>query len=270
MLGAIIGDIVGSIYEIDNIKTKEFELFSKKGYFTDDSVMTCAISKACCEYSKDKNIEHFKDKCIKYMQKLGRAHINAGYGGAFIRWLISPNPKPYNSWGNGSAMRVSPIGWTAESLEEAETLAEVSASVSHNHIFGINGAKAIAGSILLIRKGCSKEEIKEYITSNYYNLDFTIDKIRKEYEFDVSCQGSVPQAIVAFLEGKNFEDSIRNAISIGGDSDTIAAITGSLAEAYYGIPEKIKKQSFKYLDKELKDCVTNFNNIVLEKTKKKS
>lgn len=262
MLGAICGDVVGSVYEGNNIKKKDFHFFNKNGRFTDDSVMTIAISRACCEYLKNKDEKLFKSNCIKYMRELGQKYINAGYGGTFIRWLLCDNPEPYNSYGNGSAMRVSPVAYVSRTLNEAETLAKLSAEVSHNHPFGIAGAQAVAGSLWIILQGGNKELVKKYVESKYYNLDFKIDDIRKNYKFDVSCQGSVPQAIEAFLESSDFEDSIRTAISIGGDSDTIAAITGGLSEAYYGIPKEIKKETLIYLEPDLMQYVYNFYEAV--------
>lgn len=264
MLGAISGDIIGSIYERQNIKNKDFVLFSKINKFTDDTVMTCAIANACMEYQDKKNKEHFKERCIFNMQKLGRDYINAGYGGNFIYWLLDNNPKPYNSYGNGSAMRVSPVGYIANSLVEAEELAKLSAEVSHNHIEGIKGAQVISGMIFLALHGSSKEQLYDYAKKSY-NLDFTLDEIREDYSFDVSCQGSVPQAINAFLESENFEDTIRNSISIGGDSDTIAAISGSIAEAYYGIPKKIAEKSISYLTPDLLNIVKQFYEKIKSK-----
>ena len=265
MLGAISGDVIGSIYEKNNIKTKNFQLFNSKDRFTDDTVMTCAVALACIDYVNDKNKENFRKNLIKYMQSLGRKYINAGYGRTFIMWILTNNPKPYNSWGNGSAMRVSPIAYVSNDLKEAEELAKISASVSHNHPSGIAGAKAIASAIWLLNNGSSKEQVKKYISDKYYDLNFSIDEIRKSYEFDVSCNGSVPQAINCFLESNNFEDCIRNAISIGGDSDTIAAISGSLAESYYGVPKDIIMETFKYLDNDLLKIVDKFYNEVLNK-----
>jgi len=230
MLGAIIGDIVGSVYEWNNIKTKEFPLFSEKCHFTDDTVMTIAVADAILNGAKS-------DDFIESFNRFGNLFPGAGYGGSFRKWLISDVKAPYNSWGNGSAMRVSPCGWVADSLQETENLAEVSAAVTHNHPEGIKGAKATAAAIYLARIGKSKSEIKDYIESTYgYDLSRTLDEKRPSYKFDVSCQGTVPEAIIAFLESKGFEDAIRNAISLGGDSDTLAAITGSIAEAAYGIP----------------------------------
>lgn len=265
MLGAFAGDIIGSIYERYNIKTKKFELFTEYNRFTDDSVMTAAIANACCIYNQNKNKRKFKKECIKNMKALGLSHINAGYGGSFIKWLISKQEKPYNSFGNGSAMRVSSVGWVAQTLTETEKLAKISAEVTHNHPYGIAGAQAVAAAIFLLRNGSSKEEVRDYIKSKYYDLDFTIDEIRDSYEFDVTCQGSVPQAIVSFLDANSFEDTIRNAISIGGDSDTIAAIAGSIAEAYYGVPEEIKRQVVSYLDASLLQSLNSFYAQIVNK-----
>ena len=261
MLGAICGDIIGSIYEVHNIKTKEFDLFTERNCFTDDTVMTCAISLASQLYKKNKDKEEFKKNCITYMKMLGRKYIRAGYGGRFINWLLSDDNEPYNSYGNGSAMRVSSVSYVASTLEEAEELAEISASVTHNHPEGIKGAKAVAGSIWLSLHKKDKETVKKYIEDNYYNIDFSIDSIRKDYKFDVSCQGSVPQAIVAFMESINFEDAIRNAISIGGDSDTIAAISGSFAEAYYGVPKSIASKAIDYLKDDLTSILSFYYDI---------
>lgn len=257
MLGALGGDIIGSIYEGHNIKSKKFPLFGNNNRFTDDSVMTCAIANAAVSYSKFKDYDRFRQSCINNMQYLGRTHLNAGYGGRFINWIVSQNPQPYNSYGNGSAMRVSSVAYVADSLEEAEKLAEVSAEVTHNHPDGIAGAKVVAGSIWLLLNGSSKEEVRNY-AKNFYNVDFKLDDIRDNYRFDVSCKGSVPQAIVAFLEGKDYEDTVRNAISIGGDSDTIAAIAGGIAEAYYGIPKEIEDKIISYLDSYLLSSLNKF------------
>ena len=258
MLGAVSGDVIGSIYELKNIKSKDFPLFSQYDRYTDDTVMTCAIAEASMIYALDKDKKNFRNNCIKYMKEYGLKYIDAGYGGMFIRWLITDGKTPYYSYGNGSAMRVSSVAYAADSLEEAESLAEISAAVTHNHPEGIKGAKAVASAIWLLKNGASKEDVKKYIEDNYYKLNFKIDDIRKDYRFDVSCQGSVPQAIEAFLESSSFEDSIRTAISIGGDSDTIGAITGSLSEAYYGIPMEIQDKVVFYLDDGLKKVVDGF------------
>lgn len=273
MLGAITGDIIGSVYEVQNLRTnfpmksEKFKLYSENCSYTDDTVMTCAIANACVKYATSKNLEKFKENCINEMRYLGQTHINAGYGGGFIRWLLSENPKPYGSYGNGSAMRVSPVAYVSDSLEECEILAKISASVTHNHPEGIKGAQAVAGSIWLLIHGKSKEDIRKYV-EKYYDMNFNLDNIREDYRFDVTCQGSVPESIEAFLEGKDFIDCLRKSISMGGDADTMAAITGSLAEAYYGIPKKIMKKSESYLDNQLKNSTKNFYDIVFfNKTK---
>ena len=270
MLGAIIGDIVGSIYEFDNIKTKNFNLFTNEMFFTDDTVMTIAIADAIINGAKPENF-------ILSMKKWGGDYIDKSYGHSFRNWLTSENSKPYNSWGNGSAMRVSPCGWVAklsepfeEGLKLTEDLAKKSAEVTHNHPEGIKGAQATASSIFFMRHGKSKNAIeeyknklKDYIQNKYkYDLNFTLNEIRPSYDFNESCQKTVPQAIVSFLESENFEDAIRNAISIGGDSDTLAAITGSIAEAAYGIPEDIKEKAISYLDNEIKEVYNSWINFL--------
>ena len=270
MLGAIIGDIVGSIYEFDNIKTKNFNLFTNEMFFTDDTVMTIAIADAIMNGGQHENF-------IQSMKKWGGDYIDKSYGHSFRNWLTSENSEPYNSWGNGSAMRVSPCGWVAkldipieEGIKQTEELARMSAEVTHNHPEGIKGAQATASSIFFMRHGKSKNAIeeyknklKDYIKNKYqYDLDFTLEEIRPIYKFDVSCQGSLPPALVSFLESENFEDAIRNAISIGGDSDTLAAITGSIAEAAYGIPEDIKNKAINYLDNEIKEVYNSWINFL--------
>lgn len=246
MLGAIIGDIVGSKYEFTSDKTKDFELFSCDSCLTDDSMMTIAVGCACAK-SDSGDEEDFKSWVIYYMRKIGREFPSAGYGYHFFRWIKSDFMGAYNSFGNGSAMRVSPVAWAAQSLEEAEKLAKWSAEVTHNHPEGIKGAQAVAAAIYLARMRKSKAEIKDYIERHYYKLDFTLDEIRPTYEFDVTCQGSVPQAIQCFLESTDFEDAVRNAVSLGGDGDTQAAMAGAIAEAFYGIPEDIKQKGLEYI-----------------------
>lgn len=247
MLGAIIGDIVGSVYEWNNIKTKDFPLFSERGFFTDDTVMTIAVADVVMSGG---SADNFADS----MKRLGRLYPNSGYGARFGSWLFSDSREPYNSWGNGSAMRVSPCGWTCKTLEETERVAEISAAVTHNHPEGIKGAQATAAAIFLARAGSNKDSIKAYIEGEYgYDLSRTLDEIRPVYRFNESCQETVPEAIIAFLESTDFEDAIRNAISLGGDSDTLAAITGSIAEAAYGIPESIANMALGYLDQPLRE-----------------
>ena len=219
--------------------------------------MTLAVAKALLQYDRTSDVTIFQDILITSMHTCGNAHPYAGYGGNFSWWLIKKSRLPYQSFGNGSAMRVSPVAWYANSLEEAIALAEASAAVTHNHPDGIKGAVVTAGAVYLARTGASKEEIKKFI-ENYYPLDFTLDEIRPTYVFDVSCSGSVPQAMQAFLESVSFEDTIKNAISIGGDSDTIAAIAGSVAEAFYGITEEQKEKTLSYLTEDLKEIVFAF------------
>ena len=239
MIGAIVGDVVGSRFEWNNIKTKNFEFIVDFSRPTDDSVMTLAIAAAIIECND--NFENLEANAIKWMQRIGNIYPNYGYGGSFRHWLKSNNPQPYNSWGNGSAMRVSPCAYASDNLEEVLALSDSVTKVTHNHEEGIKGARATTEAIFLARTGVGKKEIGNAL-EKYYDLNFTLNDIREDYEFDVSCQGSVPQAIKAFLESNDFEDAIRNAISIGGDSDTIAAITGSIAEAYYGVPDNIRVQ----------------------------
>ena len=264
MIGAILGDIVGSIYEFDNIKTKEFELFDKECFFTDDSVMTIAIAEALMQTEEinEENLEDFKENLITVMHEIGVKYPDCGYGGHFLVWILRNKREPYNSFGNGSAMRVSAVGWYAKTLEEAELIARATAEVSHNHPEGIKGAVATAGAVFLARTGATMGELRDYI-SKYYTIDFTIDEIRPIYDYDITCQGTVPQAMQAFFESTNFEDAIRNAISIGGDSDTLAAITGAVAEAYYGIPDDLKETTLSYLDERLLDITERFEDIYL-------
>ncbi|MGI6509793.1 MAG: ADP-ribosylglycohydrolase family protein [Erysipelotrichaceae bacterium] len=267
MLGAIIGDIVGSRFEWDNIKTKDFELFTDDCFVTDDSVMTLAIAKAIME--SDSSFEDLGKKAVIYMQKLGRKYPYCSYGGSFAGWLVSSNPKPYNSWGNGAAMRVSAVAYVGNSLKEVIDLSKKVTEVTHNHPEGIKGAEATAVAIYLARTGSSLEEIKDYIDEHYYGMNFKLDEIREGYQFDESCQGTVPQSLAAFFESTSFEDAIRNAISLGGDSDTLAAITGSVAEAYYGIPPKVREVAIRYLDRYLRNILFEFETKYINEGKNK-
>jgi ADP-ribosyl-[dinitrogen reductase] hydrolase len=260
LLGAIIGDIVGSRFEGSNHKGKDFELFDEECRATDDSVMTLAIAKAIMETEKIMNSEDdgmndyyslLEKMTVRCMQEIGRKYPYVGYGWWFSYWIFSDDPKPYNSFGNGAAMRISPVGHIAITESDVIKLSEVVTAVTHNHMEGIKGAEAVAMAIYMVRHGYTKEEIRQRIERDYYPLDFTIEGIKDTYLFDASCQNTVPQAIVAFLESVSFEDAIRNAVSIGGDSDTIAAITGSIAEAYYTVPEDLKEKALTYLDDEL-------------------
>ena len=248
MLGALIGDIAGSRFEWKNHKSKEFTLLTREGgcRLTDDSVMTLAVAAAILDCGG--NWDALGAAAVRYMQELGRRYPLAGYGGTFRRWILAENPMPYNSFGNGAAMRVSPCGWAAASPEEAKLLARTVTAVTHNHPEGMKAAQAVAETIFLARQGLGLRELWAHVTENYYPLGFTLDGIRAEYDFDVTCQGSVPQAFEALFESTGFEDAVRCAISIGGDSDTIGAITGSMAEAVYGIPETLRAEALQFPD----------------------
>ena len=257
MYGAIIGDIVGSIYEFNNHRSKNFELFSEKCFFTDDTVMTLAVAKALLSYDRVEDVEAFKRTLVECMHELGNAYILAGYGGRFLSWIMRRLTEPYNSYGNGSAMRVSACVWYARSLEEAMALAEASSAVTHNHPEGIKGAVVTAGAAYLARTGADKAQIREFI-ERYYRLDFTIDEIRPTYRFNETCQGTVPQAMEAFLESESFEDCVRLSISVGGDSDTLAAISCTVAEAFYGVPATMRIYATSYLDERLFSILEDF------------
>lgn len=259
MLGAIIGDIVGSRFEWNNNKSKEFELLNHNCFFTDDSVMSLAVANSLLKCKKD--YSDLSEVAEKELHEIGKNYPNCGYGGRFYEWMFSDEYKPYGSYGNGSAMRVSACGFVANSIDEAKLLARKVTEITHNHPEGIKGAEAIAVAIYLARTGSNILEIRDYINDNYYQMNFKLDDIRTNYTFDVTCQGSVPQAIEAFLESKSFEDAIRNAISIGGDSDTIAAVAGGIAEAYYGIPTDIRKHALTFLDERLLKILLEFESI---------
>lgn len=258
MLGAIIGDIVGSIYEFDNIKTKDFEFFNKEiCEFTDDTIISIAIADALIEYKI--NNKDFKQECINKMKYWGNKYPDLSYGNHFNQWLKSKSTEPYNSYGNGSAMRVSAIGELSKTLEECIELSIQSAETTHNHKEGIKGAIVTAGSIFLAKQ--KNKKIIEDFVNKYYNMNFDLNLLRHIYYFDGTCQGTVPEAIKCFLESNSFEDAIRNAISIGGDSDTIAAITGSIAENFYGIPNNIQKQVKCFLNNEIIDFLNKYKKI---------
>ena len=252
MIGAIIGDVIGSRFEKDNIKYKAFDLFHPNCRFTDDTVLTIAIADTII------NQGNYAENVKKY----ARRHPLAGYGGTFKKWMAGLIQGPYNSWGNGSAMRVSPVGFAFNDEKTILAEAKKSAEITHNHPEGIKGAQAVAMAIFLARNGKTKSEIKSHIESQFsYDLSFTIDEIRPDYKFDVSCQGSVPQSIVAFLESTDFEDAIRMAISIGGDSDTIACMAGGIAEAFYGdIPVDLIEETRKRLPAGFKEILDDFEN----------
>ncbi len=262
MYGAIIGDIVGSPYEFDESpKKKDFPLFIRRSRYTDDSMMTVAVAEALMDTLEASDSERRK-ALIDSMQKWGQRYPDAGYGGSFYRWIFSDTPKPYNSWGNGSAMRVSSAGWLYDTLEKTQEAAKDTAAVTHNHPEGIKGAVAAASVIWLARNGRPKQEIRKYVEDHFYPLDRTCDEIRPEYHFDVSCQGTVPQAITAFLEGESFEDVIRTAVSLGGDCDTLTCIAGGMAEAMYGVPEELKQECRKRLEPDMIRVLERFEKLV--------
>ena len=250
MIGAIAGDIIGSVFEFSPIKTTEFPLFSADSTFTDDSILTIAVAD-CILNAKD---------YAHTIKEYGRSYPYGGYGGRFRDWLSSDSYEPYNSFGNGSAMRVSPVGFVFDSLEQTLGEAKKSAEVTHNHLEGIKGAQAVASAIFLARQGKSKEDIQGYVENTFkYDLSQKLDDIRPDYRFDETCQGSVPQSIIAFLESEDYEDAIRKSISLGGDSDTMACIAGGIAEAYYKvIPDYIVNTVREKLDRKLLDILDSF------------
>ncbi len=262
MLGAIIGDVVGSVYEFDNTKDYNFHLLTPRSKFTDDTVMTLAVSNWLVE---DETQSH--EYLVQCMRELGVKYPWAGYGGNFKRWLIEREPKPYNSWGNDSGMRVSPVGFYAHSLDEALALAKISAGVTHNHPEGIKGAQAIAAVVFLTRQGKTKEDLREYLELTFgYDLHRIIDEIRPDYTYDVSCMGSVPDAIIAYLDSHDFESAIRNAVSIGGDSDTIGAMAGAIAQAAYDMPKALAGYCYGLLTPTLRHILDNFEQKVDKST----
>jgi len=274
MLGAIIGDIAGSRFEFNNHRSKDFELFAKNCEVTDDSIMTLAVAKAIMEAGKFgclpvekgiSNCEYYRRVevlTVKTMQEIGRNYPHCGYGGRFRRWVFSENPQPYNSFGNGAAMRISPAAYAARSETEARMLMQVITRVTHNHPEGLKGAEAVAVVIYMARNGAGKGAIQERISGYFYPLNFTIDEIRDTYPFNETCQETVPQAIQAFLESTSFEDAIRTAISVGGDSDTLAAITGAIAEAYYGVPIELEEKALTYLDADLRQIYDDWQTYL--------
>ena len=269
MYGAILGDIVGSPYEFDcnNYKAKDFPLFSRRSDFTDDTVMTLAVAKALLS-TRGQDDAAIKTALVREMQQLGRAYPDRGYGTHLGGWLYEDDPQPYQSYGNGSAMRVSPAAWLSESMEEALHLAQLTAEVTHDHPEGIKGAQAVVAAIFLARTGQSKAEIKAYAECKFgYDLNHTCDEIRPTYHHVESCQETVPQAIAAFLESSDFEDALRTAVSLGGDSDTLAAITGSIAEAFYGVPEELRQECYKRLPPELTEILHEWEGALYNEEK---
>lgn len=262
MYGALLGDMIGAPYEFDRGgKTKDFPMFSKGSKFTDDSVMTIAVAEALMDHPGEDD-DSIRAALIASMRKWGRKYPFAGYGIRFGRWLDSADPKPYNSYGNGSAMRVAPVGWLFDSMEKTRAMARLTAEVTHNHPEGIKGAESVAAAIYMARKKYSKDMIRQYVTEEFgYDLSRTCDEIRPGYRHDESCQRTVPEAITAFLEGRDFEDAIRTAVSLGGDCDTLTCITGSIAEAFWGVPRELKDECRARLDKDLLAVLDRFLTV---------
>ena len=260
MYGAILGDVIGAPYEFDRGgKTKEFPLFTKESRFTDDSVMTVAVAEALMNAPPETSDEALRGGLVRALLRWGRRYPNAGYGCRFSHWLWSADPKPYGSYGNGSAMRVSAAGWLYPSLDETRRMARLTAAVTHNHPEGIKGAEAVASAIYLTRSGSGKAAIRDYITEQFgYDLSRTCDQIRPGYRHVESCQQTVPEALTAFLEGESFEDVIRTAVSLGGDCDTLTCIAGSVAEAFYGVPETLKAECRKRLPGDMLEVLDRF------------
>ena len=265
MIGAIIGDIVGSRFEFNNFKSKDFEMFTDWNCFTDDTVMTCAVAESLMD-SKKNGFKDLQEVAVRDFREIGQGYPHCGYGAKFINWMYGYMDGAYNSCGNGSAMRISPVGDIAKDVEEAKKLSYDLTAITHNHPEGIKGAEAVSVAKVMLKQGMSKEEVKKYIEDNYYDLSTTVDEYRKKIEGHGReiCQVSVPQAFECFFEGKDFEDVIRNCISIGGDSDTIAAIAGGIAEVYYEVPKWMKDEAMTYLTWELWDIVNRFEEYMKE------
>ena len=264
MYGAILGDIIGSRFEFDNGGwTKDFELLTYESKWTDDTVMTIAIAEALMNAGKDATVSEIEAACIKSMQKWGQKYPYAGYGNRFIHWVSSRDPKPYNSYGNGSAMRVSPVGWVYDSLERTREVARATANVSHNHPEGIKGAECTAAVMYLARTGATKEEIADYVVKEFgYDFSETMEEMRARHKHDESCQDALPKALRSFFDGESYEDVVRNAVSLGGDTDTIAAIAGAMGEAFFGMPNDLKAQVLKNIKPDMFDVVRSFDRFI--------
>ena len=264
MYGAIIGDIIGSRFEFDRgDKSREFELFTKECKFTDDTVMTIAVAEALMDAGRDAGEEEIKNNLIKAMKAWGNKYPKAGYGGRFRQWLFTDRTKPYGSYGNGSGMRVSPVGWLYDTIERTREVARWTAEVTHNHPEGIKGAESTAAAIFLARNGASKEEIRDYIEKEFgYDLSRTLDEIRPTYEHVEDCMRTMPEAFECFLEAESYEDCVRNVMYIGGDTDTLAAIAGAIAEAFWDIPVSLVIKGKEYLTADIEGVLDRFNDIV--------
>ncbi len=262
MIGAVLGDIIGSRHEFNNIKTKDFELLTPECGFTDDTVMTCAVAQALLDCKGD--YTDLSEKTVDAMHRIGRKYPFCGYGGMFFQWMFSDNPKPYNSFGNGAAMRVSPVGFIAKDVEQAKKLSRKVTEITHNHPEGLKGAEATAVAIVMARQGCSKDEIREVMERDYYKPEHTVDEYREiiRGHGDETCQVSMPEALQCFFEGEDYVDVIRNCISIGGDSDTLGAIAGGIAEAFFGVPDELMERLPEFLNERLMKIVTDFRPVI--------
>ena len=256
MIGAIIGDVVGSRFEWNNHRSKAFELFAPDCRCTDDSIMSIAVAKALLESKAD--FSDLGEQAVRWLREIGRRYPDGWYSRRFKAWLMSDDPQPYEAKTNGAAMRVSACAYAARSLEEAKQLARAVTEITHNHPEGLKGAEAVTVAVYMARTGCTMDEIRREIEMHYYPMNFTLDEIRDNYAFDYTCEGSVPQAFMAFFESCNLEDAIRNAISIGGDSDTLAAIAGAIAGAHYGVPEELRNGTMAYMDEDMKEILQAF------------
>ena len=266
MYGAIAGDMIGSVYEFNSIKTTEFPLFSRRSHFTDDTVMTVAVAEALMETADLSDLAAVRAAVVKSMQKWGRKYHDAGFGGTFYHWLDKRDPKPYGSFGNGSAMRVSSVGWLAGDADQVKKLARATADVTHDHPEGVKGAESVAAAIWLSRKGKSKDEIKEYVAREFgYDLSRTCDQIRPAYRHVESCQETVPQAFAAFFEGNDFEDVIRTAVSLGGDCDTLTDIATGMAEGFFGLPDQFKKWAYEFTTEDMHQVMKSFEEKAIER-----
>lgn len=266
MIGAVIGDVVGSKYEFDNIKTKDFEFLASDCYFTDDTVLTMAVCEVLLEVSKDMTDDEIRSMMTRSIRKWGRKYPDESYGIRFGRWLMADDEKPYGSFGNGSAMRVSSAGWLFDDMETTRRMARLSAEVTHSHPLGVKGAEAVAAAVFMARNGASKKDIWFYMEDEFdYDVHFCCDEIRETYSFDETCEGTVPEALAAFFDGTDFEDSIRNGVSLGGDTDTLCAITGTISEAYYGVPADYEAEVRYYLTDEMNSLYERFKAVKRER-----
>ena len=264
MYGAMIGDIIGSRFEFDRgDKSREFDLFGRGCKVTDDSVMTAAVAVALMEVERDASEAEVKAALIASMKEWGKAYPYAGYGCRFINWVLTDDPEPYGSYGNGSGMRVSPAGWLYDSLERTREVARWTAEVTHNHPEGVKGAESVAAAIYMARTGCSQEEIRSYITEQFgYNLGRALDEIRPGYKHDETCMRTMPEAFECFLEADSYEATIRNVMYIGGDTDTLGAIAGAIAEAFWGIPSSIVEKAREYIPEDIAAVLERFEEEV--------